>query len=101
MSTFKELLIEKIESEKLHLEDIDFIAVGGLGLSLDHFWQAANIECAIENVKDNFMLVFKDGTWIGKHYSKNGEVRFKYHRHPVKPSVVLLYPKPQEFIDGC
>ena len=99
MSTLKRLLVEKIESENLTIDDIDFVAVGGLGLNLNHFWQAANVECTIENIKDDFILVFKDGTWIGKHYSRSGEVRFKYHRHPIKPNVMLLHPKPQEFID--
>lgn len=99
MSTLKELLIEKIESEKLDINDVDFVSIGGLGLRLDHFWQAANIECNVEDVKDNFVLVFKDGTWINKHYSRNGDVRFKYHKTPNHPVSILLHPTPQEFLD--
>ena len=99
MDTIKELLIKKIESEGLDVKDVDFVAVGGLGLKLDDFWKAANFKCSIDEVKDNFILVFKDGTWINKHYSRDGQVRFKYHKHPEKPSVILTHPQPQEFLD--
>lgn len=93
-------LHRKIQEEGKDLDDIDFIAVGGLGFNLLDFWEVADkCDWDINKLKDEFRIVFKDGTWISKHYSRDGSVRLKYHECPDEPVCVLLNPLPQEFID--
>lgn len=95
-----EALRRKIQEEGKTLEDIDFISVNGLGLQTDHFWKNAD-KCIwdINKLKDEFRIVFKDRTWISKHYSRDGSVRLKYHGLFEKPVCILLHPQPQEFLD--
>ena len=90
----------KIQEEGKSLEDVDFILVGGLGLQVDDFWNSAE-RCAwdINKLKDEFRVVFKDQTWISKHYSRNGDAWLKYHKLFEKPVCILLHPTPQEFFD--
>ena len=89
----------KIQEEGKSLEDVDFILVGGLGLQVDDFWNSAE-RCAwdINKLKDEFRVVFKDQTWISKHYSRDGNVRLKYHKCPDKPGSILLNPMPREYL---
>ena len=101
-----EALRRKIQEEGKDLDDIDyidFIAVGGLGLDVSDFWKIAD-KCYwdIDKLKDDFRIVFKDKTWISKHYSREpGHVRLKYHKCPSKPVCILTNPLPQEFLDDC
>jgi hypothetical protein len=100
MSTLKDLLVEKLESEGLAFKDVAYVAVGGIGFRLSDFWEVAGtVECDIEDIKDDFVMTLKDHTWISKHYSRDGSVRFKYHLCPERPSVTLIHPQPQEFLD--
>lgn len=95
-----EALRRKIQEEGKTLEDVDFISVNGLGLQTDHFWmRAEQVPWDINKLKDEFRIVFKDRTWISKHYSRDGSVRLKYHRLFEKPICILLHPQPQEFLD--
>ena len=95
-----EALRRKIQEEGKSLEDVDFISVGGLGLQTDDFWmRAEQVPWDIDKLKDEFRIVFKDRTWISKHYSRDGDVRLKYHKLFEKPACILLYPQPQEFLD--
>ena len=96
-----EALRRKIQEEGKSLEDIDFISVGSLGLDVHDFWMRAE-QCAwdIDKLKDEFRIVFKDHTWISKHYSRNGDVRLKYHGLFEKPLCILTHPMPQEFMIG-
>ena len=95
-----EALRRKIQEEGKSLEDVDFIVVSGLGLQTDDFWmRAEQVPWDINKLKDEFRIVFKDRTWISKHYSRDGSVRLKYHECPDEPVCVLLNPLPQEFID--
>lgn len=95
-----EALRRKIQEEGKSLEDVDFISVNGLGLQTDHFWmRAEQVPWDINKLKDEFRIVFKDRTWISKHYSRDGDVRLKYHKLFEKPECILLYPQPQEFLD--
>jgi len=96
-----EALRRKIQEEGKSLEDVDFISVGGLGLQTDDFWKTAELwKWDINQLKDEFKIVFKDRTWIGKHYSRNGSVRLKYHKLFEEPTCILLHPMPSEFLDG-
>jgi hypothetical protein len=95
-----EALRRKIQEEGKNLEDVDFILVGGLGLQTDDFWmRAEQVLWDINKLKDEFRIVFKDQTWISKHYSRDGSTRLKYHKCPEKPVCILLHPMPQEFIN--
>ena len=92
-------LHRKIQEEGKDLEDVDFISVNGLGLQVDDFWRNADkYSWDINKLKDEFRIVFKDGTWISKHYSRDGSVRLKYHECPDEPVCVLLNPMPQEYL---
>jgi len=94
-----EALRRKIQEEGKSVEDVDFILVGNLGLQTDDFWEIAELwEWNIDKLKDEFRIVFKDRTWISKHYSRNGDVRLKYHKLFEKPMCILLHPMPQEFM---
>lgn len=96
-----EALRRKIQEEGKSLEDVDFIAVGNLGLRTKDFWmRAEQVPWDIDNLKDEFKIVFKDRTWISKHYSRNGDVRLKYHGLFEKPMCILTNPMPQEFMRG-
>lgn len=96
-----EALRRKIQEEGKSLKDIDFIVVDGLGLCIKDFWNSAEqCDSSIENLKDEFKIVFKDGTWINKHYSRDGSVRLKYHKCPDKPVCILINPLPQEYLTG-
>jgi len=98
--TIGQVLRRKIEEENKTIEDIDFILVGGLGLFTNDFWDSADqCDSNIENLKDEFKIVFKDGTWINKHYSRDGNIRLKYHKCPIRPVCILLHPTPQEYLD--
>ena len=56
-------LRRKIQQEGKNLEDIDFISVNGLGLQIEDFWNSAEqCDSNIEKLKDEFKIVFKDGT---------------------------------------
>lgn len=93
-----EALRRKIQEEGKSLEDIDFILIGALGLKVDDFWKVAELQrWNIDQLKDEFRIVFKDKTWLSKYYSRNGNVRLKYYKCPDKPVCVLLNPSPQEF----
>lgn len=95
-----EALRRKIQEEGKSLEDVDFIMVGRLGLYLEDFWEsAAQCDWDINKLKDDFRIVFKDHTWISKHYSRDGSVRLKYHQLFERPACVLLHPVPQEYYD--
>lgn len=97
-TSLAEALRRKIQEEDKSLEDIDFILVGRLGLNVHDFWmRAEQIPWNIDRLKDEFRIVFKDRTWISKHYSRNGDVRLKYHRLFEKPVCTLLHPQSQEF----
>lgn len=96
--TLKEALLAAFQENGKSIEDVDFILVGGLGLDLGGFWESADkCDWDIEKLNDEFRIVFKDRTWINKHYSCNGSVRLKYHKFFEKPACVLLHPRPQEF----
>lgn len=96
-----EALRRKIQEEGKSLEDVDFILVGKLGLSVDDFWmRAEQVPWDIDKLKDEFRVVFKDRTWISKHYSRDGDVRLKYHGLFEKPVCILTNPMPQEFMRG-
>jgi hypothetical protein len=95
-----EALRRKIQEEGKSVEDVDFILVGGLGLHVNDFWaRAEQVPWDIDKLKDEFRIVFKDRTWISKHYSHNGDVRLKYHRLFEKPVCIMLCPTPQEFMN--
>lgn len=95
-----EALRRKIQEEGKSLEDIDFILVGTLGLKVDDFWKIAELwRWNIDQLKDEFRIVFKDKTWLSKHYSRDGSVRLKYHKCPDKPACILINPMPREFLD--
>ena len=97
-----EALRRKIQEEGKSLEDVDFILVGKLGLQINDFWiQAEQTPWNIDKLKDEFRIVFKDRTWISKHYSRNGDVRLKYHNFFEQPICILTNPLPQEYLmDG-
>lgn len=95
-----EALRRKIQEEGKSLEDIDFILVGTLGLKIDDFWmRAEQYAWDITKLKDEFKIVFKDRTWISKHYSRNGDVRLKYHRLFERPVCILTHPSPRDFLE--
>ena len=97
-----EALRRKIQEEGKSLEDVDFILVGGLGLNVHDFWmRAEQVPWDINKLKDEFRIVFKDHTWISKHYSRDGSVRLKYHKLFEYPVCILINPMPQEFLDDC
>ena len=94
-----EALRRKIQEEGKSVEDVDFIMVGNLGLHVGDFWmRAEQVLWDIDKLKDEFRIVFKDRTWISKHYSRDGSVRLKYHGLFEKPVCILTHPMPQEFI---
>lgn len=96
-----EALRRKIQEEGKSLEDIDFILIGNLGLQTDNFWmRAEQVPWDINKLKDEFRIVFRDRTWISKHYSRNGDVRLKYHGLFEKPMCILMNPMPQEYLMG-
>jgi len=96
-----EALRRKIQEEDKSLEDIDFIAVGNLGLRTKDFWmRAEQVPWDIDKLKDDFRVVFKDRTWISKHYGRNGDARLKYHGLFEQPICILTNPMPQEYMDG-
>lgn len=96
-----EALRRKIQEEGKSLEDVDFISVGGLGLQTDDFWmRAEQVSWNIDKLKDEFRIVFKDRTWISKHYGRNGNARLKYHGLFEKPTCLLTNPMSSEFLDG-
>ena len=98
--TLGTVLRQTIQENGKNVEDIDLITVNGIGLNLNDFWNSAD-QCTatIDELKDEFKIVFKDNTWINKHYSRNGNVRFKYYKYPDRPVCILLNPSPQEYID--
>lgn len=95
-----EALRRKIQEEGKSLEDIDFILVGGLGLNVHDFWmRAEQVPWYIRELKDDFKIIFKDGTWISKYYNRYGTAQLKYYKCPERPACILLNPLPQEYID--
>ena len=96
--TLKEALLAALQENGKSVEDIDFILVGGLGLELNGFWEsAAKCDWDISKLNDEFRIVFKDRTWINKHYSRDGSARLKYHKFFEKPMCILLHAQPREF----
>lgn len=95
-----EALRRKFQEEDKSLEDIDFIAVDGYGLNTKDFLvRAEQVPWNINQLKDGFRVVFKDHTWISKHYNKEGKPRLKYHKAPERPVCIIGHPKPQEFMN--
>lgn len=95
-----EALRRKIQEEDKNIEDIDFILVGRLGLNVDDFWNSAEqVAWDIDKLNDEFKIVFKDRTWISKHYGRDGNARLKYHKLFERPVCIMLHPMPQEYMD--
>ena len=98
--TLEQALLAVLQENGKSIKDIDFILVKGLSLDLDGFWEsAAKCDWNIDKLNDEFRIVFKDKTWINKHYSRDGKPRLKYHKFFEKPICILLHPQPQEFLD--
>ena len=102
MKTLFELLAAKTNEENKTIDDVAFITVGGIGLHKDHFWEISKrIEVKVEDLDDEFRVVYSDGTWLSKHYSRDGSVRLKYHKCPEKPMAIIVYPTQKDFLDKC
>lgn len=97
--TLGKALRRKIQEEGKSVKDIDFVSVRGLSFSLERFWDIVNnLNVSIENLNDDFKIVFKDGTWISKHYNGDGSVRLKYHPQISRPTCKVLNVSPQDFL---